>query len=38
VVVARLTTQLKRRVAAIRDWQAIDAHYAVGELRAKLPG
>jgi hypothetical protein len=37
-VVARLTTQLKRKAAAIRDWQALDAHYAVGEFRAQLQG
>jgi hypothetical protein len=29
LVVARLTTQLKRQAAAIPDWQAVDEHYAV---------
>jgi hypothetical protein len=38
LVVARLTTQLKRRAAAIRDWRAVDEHYAVGEFRAQLLG
>jgi hypothetical protein len=38
LVVARLTTQLKRRAAAIRDWQAVDEHYAVGEFSARLQG
>ena len=38
LVVARLTSSLKRQAAAIRDWQAVDDHYAVGEFRAKLLG
>ena len=38
LVVARLTTQLKRKAAAIGGWQAVDEHYAVGEFRAKLLG
>jgi hypothetical protein len=38
LVVARLTTQLKRRAAGLRDWQAVDAHYAVGEFTAQLLG
>lgn len=38
LVVARLTTQLKRRAAAIRDWQVVDENYAVGEFAASLLG
>ena len=38
VVVARLTTTLKRRAAGIRDWQAVDENYAVGEFTAQLQG
>ena len=38
LVVARLTPSLKRQAAAIRDWQAVDDHYAVGEFQAKLLG
>ncbi|HXJ73441.1 MAG TPA: IS1380 family transposase [Candidatus Dormibacteraeota bacterium] len=38
VVVARLTTQLKRRAASIQNWTAVDEHYAVGEFTAKLMG
>ncbi len=38
LVVARLTPHLKRRAAAIRDWQAVDEHYAVSEFTAHLLG
>jgi hypothetical protein len=38
LVVARLTTRLKRRAAALSQWQAIDEHYAVGEFRLGLMG
>lgn len=38
LVVVRLTTRLKRQAAAIRSWQAVDGHYAVGEFTAKLQG
>jgi hypothetical protein len=38
LVVARLTTQLKRKAAAIGSWQAVDEHYAMGEFRAQLLG
>lgn len=38
LVVARLTTQLKRKAAALSDWQPVDAHYAVGEFTAQLLG
>lgn len=38
LVVARLTTQLKRKAAAIRDWQLVDENYAVGEFKAQLQG
>jgi hypothetical protein len=38
LVVARLTTQLKRRAAALRDWQRVDENYAVSTCRAQLMG
>lgn len=38
LVVARLTTQLKRKAAALRDWRAVDDDYAVGEFNAQLLG
>jgi len=38
LVVARLTTQLKRKAAGIRDWQTVDEHYATGEFTAQLLG
>lgn len=38
LVVARMTVQLKRRAAAIKDWQGVDEHYAVGEFKAQLQG
>lgn len=37
-MVARLTPQLKGKAAAIRDWQTVDDHYAVGEFTAQLLG
>jgi len=38
VVVARLTTTLKRRCAGIKEWTPIDEHYAGGEFEAQLQG
>jgi hypothetical protein len=38
LVVARLTPQLKRKAAALQNWQAVDDHYAVGEFTAQLLG
>ena len=38
LVVARLTTRLKRRAAVISQWQPVDEHYAVGEFWAQLLG
>jgi hypothetical protein len=38
LVVARLTSRLKRRAAVLSQWQQIDEHYAVGEFRLKLLG
>ena len=38
VVVARLTTSLKRLCAGIPIWKAVDEDYAVGEFCAKLQG
>ena len=38
LVVARLTTRLKRQASAIAHWQAVDEHYAVGEFTARLMG
>ena len=38
LVVARLTTRLKRRAAVISQWQEVDENYAVGEFRARLMG
>jgi hypothetical protein len=38
VVVARLTTTLKRKCAGIQTWTAIDEHHAAGEFRVKLFG
>ena len=38
LVVARLTPHLKRRAAAIRNWQTVDEHYAVSEFTAQLLG
>ena len=38
VVVARLTTPLKRRAAGLAQWTVVDEHYAVGEFTARLLG
>lgn len=38
VIVARLTPWLKREAASIRDWKAIDEHYACGEFNFQLYG
>ena len=38
LVVARLTSTLKRQCAGIKDWTAIDEHHAAGEFTAKLFG
>jgi hypothetical protein len=38
VVVARLTTTLKRQCAAIKEWTVIDEYHAAGEFRVKLFG
>lgn len=38
LVVARLTTQIKRRAASISQWKEIDENYAVSEFRARLMG
>jgi len=38
VVVARLTSTLKRQGAGIKDWTLIDEHHAAGEFTVKLFG
>ncbi len=38
VVVARLTSSLKRQGAGIKDWTVVDAHHAAGEFTVKLFG
>jgi hypothetical protein len=38
LVVARLTSPLKRRCVGIKDWPVIDENYAVGEFAAQLFG
>ena len=38
VVVARLTTTLKRKCAGIQEWTPIDEHHAAGEFTVKLFG
>ena len=38
LVVARMTSTLKRRCAGIQDWTVIDEHSAVGEFTAQLFG
>ena len=38
LVVARLTSTLKRRCAGIKAWTVIDEHYAAGEFTAQLFG
>lgn len=37
-MVARLTPNLKRQAAALRDWRVVDAHYAVSVFTAQLLG
>ena len=38
LVVARLTTQIKRKAASLCQWKQIDDNYAVSEFRARLMG
>jgi len=38
IVVARLTSWLKREAARVREWRALDASYAVGEFHLQLFG
>ena len=38
VVVARLTSMLKRKCAGIQEWTVIDEHHAAGEFTVKLFG
>jgi len=38
LVVARLTSSLKRQCAGIKDWTMIDEHHAAGEFTVKLFG
>lgn len=38
VVVARLTPSLKRAAAGLKDWRALDAHFAVAEFSEQLLG
>jgi Transposase DDE domain group 1 len=38
IVVARLTRWLKREAARVREWRALDEHYAVGEFSLQLFG
>ena len=38
IVVARMTSTLKRRCAGIKDWTVIDENHAVGEFTAQLFG
>ena len=38
IVVARLTSRLKRQCAGIKEWTPVDENYAVGEFTAKLMG
>ena len=38
IVVAKLTTSLKRECAGIKNWTVIDEHYAAGEFQAQLQG
>jgi hypothetical protein len=38
LVVVRLTVGLKRQAAALRNWEPVDAHYSVGEFKARLQG
>jgi hypothetical protein len=38
IVVARLTRWLKRETARVREWRALDEHYAVGQFSLQLFG
>jgi len=38
VIVARMTRRIQQQAAALRQWTALDEHYAVGEFRARLLG
>lgn len=38
IVVARMTSWLKREAARVQEWRALDANYAVGEFRLQLFG
>lgn len=38
IIVARMTTTLKRRCAGIKDWQVIDENHAAGEFTVQLFG
>jgi hypothetical protein len=38
IVVARLTRWLKREAARVREWRALDEHYAAGEFSLQLFG
>jgi len=38
IVVARLTSWLKREAARVREWRALDASYSVGEFHLQLFG
>jgi hypothetical protein len=38
IVVARMTSWLKREAARVREWRALDASYAVGEFHLQLFG
>ena len=38
IVVARLTSTLKRQCAGVKDWTVIDDHHAAGEFTVKLFG
>ena len=38
LIVARLTSRLKRMAASIQEWKQIDEHYAAGEFTARLCG
>lgn len=38
IVVARLTSSLKRAAAGVRDWRRLDEHYEAGEFAEQLAG
>jgi Transposase DDE domain group 1 len=38
IVVARMTSWLKREAARVQEWRALDANYSVGEFRLQLFG